>query len=59
MMLGGKDQFLEHFCTFFKFNICDDAVDRTFVRHQGYYEDPDQAAKRLENWIQSLDEKYL
>ena len=59
IVLGGKNAFLSHFCTFFNFNICyanqESASIQKGIRKFNNSEGLD---KSLDSFMQSFDQKY-
>ncbi len=51
-VLGGRNEFLSHFCTFFKFNICYSAAESKGVRSlDKKLSSPDA----MDAWLQKFD----
>ena len=56
IVLGGKMPFLSHFCTFFKFNICEGRREIGFLKNQhSRFNDPAKVDEALEDLIKSMD----
>ena len=57
VVLGGKMAFLDHFCRYFKFNICFSHEKESAKRLNKFFNDSDQINKRIESFIENLDKK--
>ena len=51
VVLGGKDAFLSHFCTFFNFNICTFLAGGTFSCFAGKAETPRLVVPEIEEKV--------
>lgn len=59
-VLGGKNEFLNHFCTFFKFNICYSAAESAPIRkQQKRMSDPDVVDASFNGLLERLDRSEL
>ncbi len=55
-VLGGKFQFLNHFCTFFNFDACHGAKEAGKLKKiSNSFSDPDEVDKRLESFLAKMD----
>ena len=58
VVLGGKMPFLQHFCTFFTFNVCHAQGEQKFVQRNIHrFNDTEKLDKDLEKFMSSFDEK--
>ena len=58
IVLGGKNPFLSHFCTFFNFGICYAAGESKMIQKNiKKFNDPQQLDKNLEGFLESFDKK--
>ena len=56
-ILGGKNEFLSHFCTFFNFNICYSMKENKAVRKvQNVMNDTDALNSKIEDFVRKFDE---
>ena len=56
-ILGGKNEFLSHFCTFFNFNICYSAKENKAARRAtSIANDPEELNKRVEDFVKKFDD---
>ena len=56
-ILGGKHEFLSHFCTFFNFNICYSAVEQSASKEiNKLFNDGDRINDKIETFIKDLDD---
>ncbi|CAI2378321.1 unnamed protein product [Moneuplotes crassus] len=51
-ILGGKESFLSHFCTFFKFNACYGVHDRKISEKLS---DADRVGEKLNGWLEKME----
>ena len=59
-VLGGREAFLSHFCTFFNFNICYSHAESKGVRKlDKKISDEDFINRKIENMITNMDKNYL
>ena len=59
-VLGGREAFLSHFCTFFNFNICFSHSEGKYVRKlDKKMSDEEFINKKIEGLIEKLDNAYL
>ncbi len=59
-VLGGREAFLSHFCTFFNFNICFSHSESKSVRKlDKKSSDEDFISRKIDGWIDNLDKGYL
>ena len=55
-VLGGKHEFLSHFCSFFNFNICYSAVEKAGSKEfNRIFNDSDRINENIEKFIKDLD----
>ena len=58
IVLGGRNAFLSHFCTFFNFNICYVASESKYIQKGiKQFNDAPKLDKDLENFLKSFDKK--
>ena len=58
VVLGGKNAFLSHFCTFFNFNICYGPSESKFIKKGiKQFNNTERLDKDLESFIKSFDKK--
>ena len=56
-VLGGKNEFLSHFCTFFNFNICySNKENKAMKKTYEMFSDNEQLNKRVDDFIKKFDE---
>lgn len=57
-LLGGRQAFMSHFCTFFNFSICREPQDKRSV--QGYINllnNPDKLDQSIDSFMKKYDDK--
>ena len=57
VVLGGKDAFLSHFCTFFNFNICFSNEQKASKSLNKFFNDSDRINQSIDNFITSIDRR--
>ena len=57
IVLGGKDAFLSHFCSYFNFNICYSSEQRAAKKLNKFFNDSDKINKSIDNFITGLDKR--
>ena len=57
VVLGGKDAFLSHFCTFFNFNICFSNEQKAAKSINKFFNDSDRINRSIENFITTIDKR--
>ena len=57
VILGGKDAFLSHFCTYFHFNICFSNEKKAAKELNRFFNDSDRINTSLEGFISGMDRK--
>ena len=57
VVLGGKDAFLSHFCTFFNFNICFSNEQKAAKSLNKFFNDSDRINRSIENFITTIDKR--
>jgi len=56
IVLGGKQEFLNHFCAFFDFNICYSMREnKSLKRAHGVMNDPELLNKKIEDFVAAFD----
>lgn len=56
-ILGGRNQFLSHFCTLFNFNICYANLEsKAMKKTQDLFNDHEELNKKVDEWIRKFDE---
>lgn len=56
-ILGGKSEFLSHFCTFFNFNICYSNKENKAMRKvKSVMDDNDTFNKKIDEFIRKFDD---
>ena len=55
IVLGGKDAFVSHFCSYFNFNICFSHEKKSAKALNKWMNDGDRMDKTMERWVNSLD----
>ena len=55
LVLGGKDAFLNHFCTYFQFNICYSNEKNGAKAMNRYFNDSDRINGSIESFIVNMD----
>ncbi|CDW90073.1 UNKNOWN [Stylonychia lemnae] len=56
-LLGGRNQFLSHFCTLFNFNICYSALESKAIKKQAdIFNDSEQLDKKIDDWFKKFDD---
>eukprot|EP00347_Sterkiella_histriomuscorum_P008853 403343490 len=57
ILLGGRQEFLSHFCTLFKFNICFQAVESKALRKTNQMlNDNDALNAKVDEWMRKFDD---
>ena len=57
IVLGGKDAFLSHFCTYFNFNACYSNEQKAAKQLNKYFNDSDKINKSIDKFITSMDRR--
>ena len=57
IVLGGKDAFLSHFCTYFTFNICYSNEQKAAKSLNNFFNDSDRINNSIEGFISNLDKR--
>ena len=58
IILGGKNEFMSHFCTFFNFSACLSGVEGKALKNtRNMFADHEQLDKKLEDFVNSFDKK--
>ena len=55
VVLGGKDAFLSHFCSYFNFNICYSNEQKAAKSLNSFLNDSDRLNKGIEGFITGMD----
>ena len=59
-VLGSKQNFLSHFCTFFEFNVCYSSKEKNLgEKAHKLFSDPEGLSQSIEKMVMSLDEKLV
>lgn len=59
IILGGRQEFMSHFCTFFEFNACYSAQEARPVRNlEKKWRNPDSIDESINNLLNKMDQ-YL
>lgn len=60
IILGGKNEFLSHFCTLFNFNICySEKENKAMKKTVDILNDNEAFNKSIDNWIRKFDDIKL
>ena len=57
IVLGGKDAFLSHFCTYFEFNICFAHEKKAAKALSKFMNDGDRMNRSLDSFISGIDKR--
>ena len=57
VVLGGKDAFLNHFCSFFNFNICWSNEQKAAKTLNKFLNDGDRVNRSIESFVASMDKR--
>ena len=57
VVLGGKDAFVSHFCSYFNFNICFSNEKRSAKALSKFMNDGDRVNRSLENFVNNIDKR--
>ena len=57
IVLGGRREFLNHFCTLFNFNVCHARYeDKSSKRMANRFNDPEELNSSIEDFMKRMDE---